>query len=543
MSNTVILDGAGHPLPEPVRAAARRRYAMSAAYSAAGNDHSSMAAWRPGTYSGQSALGLNRDVVVDRINDAVRNSGWASAGVTRLVDNVIGSGWRLSSKPNARTLNLTEDEADEIGDQIEALWSDVATDPRNWFDAERTKSVSGILGLAARHRFTDGEAFAVLPYRMGGNGYGTCVHVIDPARLSNPMGQMDSDTLRDGVELDEYGAPIAYHVRKAHPGDVFGRMRESFIWERIEREDDYGRPIAVHSFEATRAGMTRGASRWAPILQQLKQVSDYNDYELQAASLNAVMAAFIKTPFDMDQLADSLGAGDIGKSINALSAAQSAAYGTDPIRLKGAQINFLNPGEDVVFTKSEHPNAAFEVFVNAALRNIASCVGLTYEQLTMDWSKVNYSSARAALLEIWRGLSAEKSSFAHSFMQPIYWAWLEEVFDQRRIILPAHAVSFEANPAGWVRAAWIGSGRGWVDPEKEAKAAAIRLATGLTTQESESAEQGRDWKEDMMQRAREQRFARKLGVVSGEMASAGVVSRFASDPNEQGNDEKEETSK
>lgn len=541
MSRHVLLDGYGTPLPDSLRAAARRRYAMSAAYSAAGNDHASMAAWQPGTWSGQSALGYSRDAAVDRINDAVRNNGWASAGVTRLVDNIVGSGWRLSSKPNARTLNLTEDEADEIGDQIEALWSDVATDPMNWFDAERTKSVAGILGLAARHRFTDGEAFAVLPYRPGGNGYGTCVHVIDPARISNPNGKMDSETLRDGVEIDpDFNSPVAYHVRKTHPGDVYSRMREMFVWERIERNDEYGRPLAVHAFEATRAGMTRGVSRWAPVLQKLKQISDYDDYELQAAALNAVMAAFIKTPLDMDDLASSLGAADFGKSINAMSAAQQAAYKADPIRLRGAQVNFLNPGEEVEFTKSEHPNASFEVFVNAALRNIASTIGLTYEQLTMDWSKVNYSSARAALLEIWRGLTSTKTGFAHSFMQPIYWAWLEEVFDQGRIRLPARAVSFEANPAGWVRAAWIGGGRGWVDPEKEAKAAAIRLATGLTTQESESAEQGRDWKEDIIQRGRELRFAAKHGVTAGETASAGVVSRFSNEPTNTGKGEEED---
>ncbi len=539
--STVILDQNGTPLPERVRVAARRRAAMNAAaYTAAGFDHSSMASWNPGTYSGQSALGLSRDTATDRINDAVRNSGWASAGVSRLVDNVVGTGWRLSSKPNARTLNLSEDEADEIGDQIEALWSDVATDPGNWFDAERTKSISGLLGLAARHRFTDGEALAVLPYRMGAIGYGTCVHIIDPARLSNPLGQVDTDLLRDGVELDEYGAPVAYNIRKAHPGDVFMRQREMFIWERVEREDGYGRPHVVHSFDAQRAGMTRGVSRWASVLQQLKQVSDYNDYELQAAALNAVMAAFIKTPLDMDQLADSFGGTDSNKALNALTMAQSAAYQADPIRLRGAQINFLNPGEEVEFTKSEHPNAAFEVFVNAGLRNVAAAIGLTYEQLTMDWSKVNYSSARAALLEIWRSLSSEKHSFAHSFMQPIYRAWLEEVFDRRLIRLPSRAVSFEANPAGWVRAAWIGSGRGWVDPEKEAKATAIRLATGITTQESESAEQGRDWKEDMMQRAREQKYAEKLGIKSGENASAGVVSRFVSSPETQDQDDEEE---
>lgn len=543
MSETILLDASGTPLPPEVRATARRRYAMNSAYQAAGSDHASMANWNPGTWSGQSALSFSRDFISDRVQDAVRNNGWASAGVSRLVDTIIGSGWRLSSQPNFRTLNLTPDEADEIGDQIEALWSDVAHDPGNWFDAERTKSVAGLLGLAARHRFSDGEAFAVLPWRPGANGYGTCVHVVDPARICNPYGVVDSDTLRDGVEIDAFGAPIAYHVRRSHPGDIARPMRDSFIWDRVEKETEWGRPLAVHAFEASRAGMTRGPSPWASVLQSLKQISDYNDYELQAAALNAVMAAFITTPMDMDQLADSIGAADTSKAVNSLfeaqAAAQGAAYKADPIRLKGAQVNFLNPGEEVSFTKSEHPNAAFEVFVNAGLRNIASAIGLTYEQLTMDWSKVNYSSARAALLEIWRGLTSRKSYLAHGFMQPIHMAWLEEVFDQRRIILPPRAVSFEANPGAWARAAWIGAGRGWVDPEKEAKAAAIRLATGLTTQESEAAEQGRDWKEDIMQRSRELKFAAKHGVTSGEVASSGVVSRFASEPKSNDSGEQE----
>lgn len=536
MNQIVLFDASGQPLPPEVRATARRQYAMNSAYHAAGTDHASMAGWQPGTWSGQSALSFSRDFISDRVQDAVRNNGWASAGVSRLVDTIIGSGWRLSSQPNFRTLGIEADQADEIGDQIEALWSDVATDPGNWFDAERTKSVAGILGLAARHRFSDGEAFAVLPYRMGANGYGTCVHVIDPARICNPNGVVDSDTMRDGVEIDGYGAPVAYHVRRSHPGDIARPLRDAFVWDRVEKETEWGRPLAVHAFEASRAGMTRGPSPWASVLQSLKQVSDYNDFELQAASLNAVMAAFISTPLDMDQLADSIGSTDATKAVNSLyeaqAAAQGAAYKADPIRLKGAQINFLNPGEEVTFTKSEHPNAAFEVFVNAALRNVASAIGLTYEQLTMDWSKVNYSSARAALLEIWRGLTSRKTNFAHGFMQPIYMGWLEEVFDQRRIKLPAGAVSFEANPVAWARAAWIGAGRGWVDPEKEAKAAAIRLATGLTTQESEAAEQGRDWKEDILQRSRELKFAAKHGVTSGEAASAGVVSRFSADPKE-----------
>ena len=47
----------------------------------------------------------------------------------------------------------------------------------------------------------------------------------------------------------------------------------------------------------------------------------------------------------------------------------------------------------------------------------------------MDWGQVNYSSARAALLEVWRGFTARKEHFAQAFMAPIYAAWLEEGSD------------------------------------------------------------------------------------------------------------------
>lgn len=528
-----ILDASGAPLPESVRAAARQRYALSAAYQAASLDHPALANWRPSNWSGQSSQAFGRDFISSRVHDLARNDGWGSASVSRFVDETIGSGWRLSAKPNAVTLGIDQDAADGIGDQIEGLWTDYANDSGFWCDAEREASMAGILGLGMRHRFLDGEAAAHIVWRgdetgtpLAPTGYGTCVHVIDPQRISNPRGQMDSERLQQGVALDEWDAAIGYHVRRQHPGDNVLMRNGMFTWDYVPRDID-GRPNFILMKERKRAGERRGVADLVSVLRKHKQVTDVDDFELQAIALNAVLAAFVTSPFDLQELADDFGAGRTAQAIKEFGDGQGAYYNELPIRLPGAQTNFLRPGEDVKFTKPEHPNANFEVFERTALRNIASAVGLTYEMLTMDWSQVNYSSARAAMLVIYRSLGARKDAFAVGFMMPIYHAWLEEVFDRRLIVLPARAASFHANPAGWCRADWIGPGRGWVDPEKEAKAAAIRMATATTTLESETAEQGGDWKANILQKARELKFAALHGVSIEAGTTAGVAAAGA----------------
>ncbi len=517
-----ILGPDARPLAPHVRSAARLQVAKnralaSTAYQGAAYDHPNLAKWRPGTWSGQAALSWSRTDIVDRLNDVARNDGWGAAGTSRLVDNIIGSGWTLAAKPNHKSLNMTFQQAEEVSGQIESLWWDYTNDVDKWCDAERSKTMAGILGLAARHRFgAEGEAFAIVAWQDDAPLFKTGVHVIDPARCSNPMGRMDEEFLRDGVAINGYGAPLGYHFRKSHPGEFFAGNMGLWNWEYVERSTEWGRPIVVHAFDQKRAGMTRGVSDWAPVIRSIKQSTDYEDYESQAAMLNAVMAAFIETPFDPEEFLDAMGSdvtpGGVQQLYGEMAQAQKAYYGAAPIDLPGVRVNMLQPGEKANLTKPEHPNANFEAFVNAALRKVASAVGLTYEQLTMDWSNVNYSSARAALLEIWRGFAVKKGGFASQFMSPIYRAWLEEQFDSGRIDLPAGAVPFAENPAAWCHAEWIGPGRGWIDPLKEAQAAGERMKNRLTTLQKEAAEQGGDWRDDMEQLAVEVREYEARGL-------------------------------
>ncbi|UMY19125.1 phage portal protein [Methylobacterium organophilum] len=519
---------------------ARRVVAGDTAYEGASYRHSDLARFFPFNYSAQSALSFDRDLLSSRIHDMARNDGWASGGVSRLVDAIIGSGWRLSSTPNARTLGLDPDEAAALGEIFEGFWQDYATDPDCWCDAGRRLTVGGLLALAFRHFVWDGEALGTLLWLERGGPTATALRLIDPDRLSSPSGRIDDERMQDGVELGRYQEPVAYHIRTRHPGDLKATTT-ILAWERIERETSWGRRKVLHHYEPDRADQYRGVSKFAAIVKKLRMLGRYDEAEVQAAVLNALLAAFVESPFDHAELAKSMGGGmdltqaQIGGALSGYQDQRLAYWDAAPIQMPGVKLNYLFPGEKVTFSQAMRPNPGFEMFERVSLRNIATALGTTYEQLSSDWSQVNYSSARAALIEVWRGFTARQGFFGTGFLMPWYAAVLEEGIQTGRIELPgglAKKRPFHLHKAAYCAARWIGPGKGWVDPLKEASAAAMRIESGFSTLEKECAEQGADWQEVLQQRARERKFAASLGLPDIHVKAPGAAAETSDEESE-----------
>ena len=513
-----VTDRRGSSRTGIVEAPTGRAKASAGAFVAADRYDPDTTRWRPHNYSGRSALDFDREPLVSRIHDLARNDGWTSGGLTKFVDTVIGSGWRLSAKPNARTLGISPEAAREFSKDVEATFADDAEDPDCWFDARRSLSFGGLLALAMRHRIMDGEALGVIRFEDRGGPFATCLQMIDPDRLSNPWGARNTDTLCQGIELDGLGAPVAYQIRTGHPGDLvqygYGRsiagapgaganpLRSAYTWTRVEREIVGVRRQVLHTFEPTRADEVRGTPPLASVVKAIRMTGRYQEAEAQAALLNAVMAAFVESPFDQEQLAEAInGDGDL----KPYQDQRMQFHDGHPLIGSGVKVNFMFPGEKVTLTQPHHPNATYEPFVRASLRNIASAMGLTYEQLSADWSQVNYSSARAALIEVWRGFTARGSHFALQWVQPLYAAWLGENIARGRIKLPAGGPDYFDAKSAYCAAEWIGPGRGFVDPLKEALATQLRLAMGLTTRKRMAAEQGDDFDDILAEAAQERR--------------------------------------
>lgn len=111
--------------------------------------------------------------------------------------------------------------------------------------------------------------------------------------------------LRGVVEIDALGAPVAYHIRHAYPGDWYNAA-ESMIWDRVPRTTPWGRPIVVHDFDRQRASQNRGLSVLAPILARFCMLTKYDGAELQEAILQTIFATFITSLFDSGQVANAL---------------------------------------------------------------------------------------------------------------------------------------------------------------------------------------------------------------------------------------------
>jgi lambda family phage portal protein len=163
---------------------------------------------------------------------------------------------------------------------------------------------------------------------------------------------------------------------------------------------------------------------------------------------------------------------------------------------------------------------AFPAFETAFLQTISSRLGLAYEQLKGDWSKTNYSSARAALNEVWRGIARMRTAFVEQMVLPIQLAWADEAFDRGYLKEPAGAPSFWDCPSAYLKGTWIGPARGYVDPTKEVEASALKIDGRFSTWAAECAEQGLDYEEVFEQQANEIDMLEELGLPATPLTSA-----------------------
>lgn len=478
--------------------------------------------WQPWNTSADTEWNFERDTAIARIHDQARNDGWISGMVTRAVDQAIGAEFRVLPRPDWRALGLTFDWAVEWSHATSAKFRTYCNDPRNLIDAAQGTNFAGLMGQAYRHDFMDGESVALSHWMTNpGRPYATAIQLIDPDRLSNPNNMVDVANLRGGIEVDAYGAAMAYHFRKAHPGDSMVMGADTYTWARVPKYvPGTNRLQVIHHFDRSRgrAGQTRGRSIIAPIVQVARMGQRYTQIEMQQAIANAIFAVFLKSPFDHNLLTNAVSS----QSLDGYQDMRAAYHAKRQTTADGAVVVPLFPGEEIGTIKPEHPNAQYGVFMQNVLRHMAAATGQSYEQIAQDWSQTNYSSARAALMESWKFLIARRGAFNYGMPAKVYLLWLEEAVDKGEVELPPGTPAFWDMPAAWARHRCIGPGRGWIDPVKEAQSAQMRMDSFVSTLEDESADQGKDYEETLEQAAYERAHKDQLGLplASGPVTAA-----------------------
>lgn len=429
----------------------------------------------------------------DRSRDANRNDPLAKAITGTYATNIAGTGLQLQSKLRADRLGISEEQADALRREIEDVFDAFARD----CDASGRLSFDDMQFLTVQKIVEDGESISIPIMRkeQGWHKFNRAIQLIGAERLAQPP-KNKSATLPDGgsndtgIEVDSYGAPVKYWIQKA------GSLSD---FEPIPARDAEGRPMILHVFRQTQPGQLRGIPLVAPVLAMLKDFSGVMESTVMRARVAACLAVIMTKANPVQAM---LG-----------NATANTATKTKPSErmqeLFPGMIHYADQGDTAQMLDPSPDGSSFDPFVSVVIRLVCASIGLPYELVIKDFSKTNYSSARAALLEGRRTFNNWRTWLGKNYCQPVFELILEEAVYAGLINLP----KFDLYKSEYFRAQWIGGGWGWVDPVKEIEASNMAIESGLSTLADECAANGKDWEENLSQRKREIPAENDAGVM------------------------------
>lgn len=453
-----------------------------------------------------------------RSRDVVQNDGYATGAINTHRDSIVGAQYRLNSQPDFELLGADEAWAEEFQRVVEARFNAMADSDKCWFDASGTKTLTGLVRLAVGGFLMTGEVLASVEWlRERGRPFNTAIQMISPTRLSNPDMMSDDRYLRRGVVRNFYGRPVAYWIRNAHPAENYDDR--AWFWKKIPATKPWGREQVIHIVEALQPEQTRGIADMVSALKDMRMTRKFKDVTLQSAVVNASYAAAIESELPTDVVYSAMGAGQtgfgemLGQYMDALSQYMGEA---NNIAIDGTRMPVLFPGTKVNLRSIGTPGGVGTSFEESLHRYIAASLGLSYEQYTRDYSKTNYSSARASMGETQKYMQSRKKVVADRLAKKIFELWMEEEINAGNLPLPAGmGPEIFYDPVlreGLTRCTWIGASRGQIDELKETQSALMRIKGGLSTYEQECARLGEDYRQVFRQRAREEKLAKELGL-------------------------------
>lgn len=476
--------------------------------------------WVPPISSPDMQINPIKEMADARSVDIVQNDGLTTGAVHTHRDSIVGAQFSLVCEPLYELLGADEEWAEAFKVVVEGRFNLMAESEKCWFDASRTMTFTDMVRLAVGGFVPTGEVLATAEWIVDPKRpFKTAIQMVSPSRLSNPNWEGDSDTLRRGVVRDSFGKPSGYWIQTHHPGDFFAMQANVPAWKLIPSELSWGRVQVIHIVEKMRPDQTRGIGDMVSALKQHKMTKKFQDITLQNAVVNATYAAAIESELPAEMLYASMGAGGSGMA-SALGDYMTAltAYIGDGrnIAIDGVKMPHLFPGTKLNMKPAGTPGGIGQPFEESLLRHIAAPLGLSYEQFSKDYTKTNYSSARASMAETFKFMSSRKKVVAERFANSVFALWFEEQWNAGLIPVPKgkdkglfyDPVMREALLA----CSWIGASRGQIDEMKETQAAILRIQAGLSTYQKEMAMLGEDFRKVFAQQAREKKIMEKLGL-------------------------------
>lgn len=416
--------------------------------------------------------------LVARSRELARNNAMVARYLGLLEENVAGP---YGIALQARTADK------ELNSRIEAAW--IRWGRPQTCTVDQRLSWIGVQQLAIRTVAQDGECFIRMLPGLPNHPFGFALQVLDADQVDrdfNRAARPGEPEVRMGVEVDEYGRPLAYWVHRAHPNDWLSGRRST---ERIRVPAEQ----MIHLYQMRRPGQTRGVPWVTPVMYDARMLHGLQTAELVAARIAAAKGGF----FEVDPEA----------------ALPDPNRTTTPKRIQmevePGVFDSLPPGYRFRPWDPQHPNTAFAEFQRAIQRNIATGLRASYHALSGDLTQVSYSSIRDGTLrdrDTWESMQWWLIEHLHERVYPLWLLWAATV---GAVELPTFDIE------QWGAHEWLPRSWPWVDPLKDVRALEREIALGITSRTRAAGRRGDDWEEVVDELAREREILRRYGLDAG----------------------------
>jgi lambda family phage portal protein len=468
----------------------RRAAAFSRRQYAAARNTRFTTGWGTADTSADSELVSSIISMRSRSRALVRDASYATRAKTVIVNNVIGSGINMQAQVMSSRGVLNA----RVNAEIEQVW-------KRWSEAENCHT-GGRLAFESLERanmgqvFEAGECYIRIHLRaFGPMDFPLGLELIEAERLADNLstaapGMAPGNHYRLGVECDQFYRPVAYFFRRRHPGELrFSDYGPDHI-ERVPASEII--PLAV----IDRWPQTRGEPWMHASALRLNDMDGYSEAEIERARSQAVRMGIIESPEDADNFSEKM------------------PDGSFEMELSPGTVEKLAPGEKWVDSSPSAPNPQLDPFMRYMLREVAAGIGLSYESISRDYSKSNYSSSRLALLEdrdLWRFY---QSWFIRDFRRKVHRIWMQQAV-LSGAIKSISLLEYGSNPEKFEAALFKPRGWSWIDPTSEVKAYTEAVKQGFTTVTDVIAAtaNGADLEDVIRVRKRELELMAKAGLV------------------------------
>lgn len=398
--------------------------------------------------SANIAIGRSIATLRDRARNEVRNNPHCHAIVDVMVRHVVGTGitpvWNTGS--------------DRLDNAVNLLWEEQVARS----DVEGETNFYGQQELACRSMIEGGETisrYIDIPYTEDRR---------TPARLqllegdhidTSRDGTFEGRRVRLGVALGRWAKREGYYLFPEHPGDLYATTASAFV----------ARADCRLLYRPLRIGQVRGVSWFAPILMPARDFADLMRNTIVKTAVEAAFSGFVTNN---------------GEGSTPLPYSTDPRTGERTMLPEPGMMVELRPGQDVKFAQPS-ASSQFDPIAVTTLQAMAIGAGLTYDQITGDFRRANYSSLKTGRTDHRR--LVEQIQWLHAIPR------LCEPFAERFVDRCILAGTLRARPDGYPHD-WVTPTPEPIDPAKELSADIDAVRAGRMSPQEFIAQWGRDWR-------------------------------------------------